>query len=178
MFQWYSNCITTIYLLQYSASMSTSTTSFSIENPYTIAESPGPNGGYQDIRWWCTTCMVCHRWAPKADDKLVVGVITSAVEGEASVQTKVKSDAPLVGVKREIFTMATDQPISESEKQKVKSIKPYLEIFSETCVIVIKRKWYIKSFLKARVVRNRSLDKMPPLPSLRWMYCKLYNNSL
>lgn len=74
--------------------------------------------------------------APKADDKPVDKAIAPVAEGRASIPIEAKSDAPLAWVKRDISTMATDQPISQSQKQRVKSIKVYLDIFSEMCVIV------------------------------------------
>lgn len=63
--------------------------------------------------------------APKDDAKPPVdGAIASAAEGVAPVQTEAKSDTPAVGEKRDISTMAADQPggAEESEKKKLPEV--------------------------------------------------------
>ena len=52
------------------------------------------------------------------------GAIAPAAEGGAPVQTEAKSDAPAVGEKRDISTMAADQPggAEESEKKKLPEV--------------------------------------------------------
>lgn len=61
--------------------------------------------------------------APKDDAKPPVdGAIAPAAEGVAPVQTEAKSDAPAVGEKRDISTMAADQPGGAEESEKLSLI--------------------------------------------------------